>query len=592
VELFESVQDFLEQLRGPSPSRRSHEERLAPTQFADGLRRAGWQGGFEDLIFLSLDTDDRGYIEPNDLRWLEVEKRRQRRKEQAKKRAAQESKPRAHNWKVAEAILADFRQFLKRKYGHYVRAWRTALSPDGSMVLQKNHLFKACSNIGWQGDVRLLYQAFDKDDSGYISIEELDAKSAELLAHFHVFVEEKFGSASEAFRAIDKFKTKKVRQPEFVNAVRSFGFTYPAKLLFHGLDLGGTKSIVEEDLLFLDKWRPPAFLVAPPNPQAAEEVKALLLKTHKNHLKAWRHILDVDASNHCNYDEFEAACKKIGYRGDVPGAWRALDTDLSGYITLQEIDPVSSETLMEFRRWCDEEFGGVRSAFGVFDTSGDNEVTYTEFRRSCRIYGFDGNVKTLFYALDSEKNGTLSVEEVVFLDEWEFHDGQDLNEAPSAMHTSMDSLSSLRPSTDTVDYSTDGPGPAKYALPTTIGAGPVTPMVHFSGAYSFRARTQGTVLPWLHQEGPQAPSPTTYDDRMGLTATLPSKPSWAFGTERRRVVEAVLPESKQPGPGHYSPGRQRNATVTCTPRRPLRVHPLLRDGPLSREPSVRRTPRL
>merc|ERR1712216_3796 len=172
------------------------------------------------------------------------------------------------------------------------------------MVLQKHELFKACANMGWEGDVRLLWRAFDRDDSGYISIEELDAKSAEVIAHFHKFVREKFGSATDAFRGLDKFNQKKLRQAEFINSVKSFGFAHNAKSLFQALDSEGNGRIVDEDMLFLDRWKPPAFLTSPANSQAAEDVKALMLKIYKNYLKAWRHCLDVDSSNRVNWEEF------------------------------------------------------------------------------------------------------------------------------------------------------------------------------------------------------------------------------------------------------------------------------------------------
>ena len=35
--------------------------------------------------------------------------------------------------------------------------------------------------------------------------------------------------------------------------------------------------------------------------------------------------------------------------GDVAGAWRAFDSDLSGYLTLNEIDTEASDTLCEFK---------------------------------------------------------------------------------------------------------------------------------------------------------------------------------------------------------------------------------------------------
>eukprot|EP00930_Biecheleria_cincta_P086122 TRINITY_DN7548_c0_g2_i1.p1 TRINITY_DN7548_c0_g2~~TRINITY_DN7548_c0_g2_i1.p1 ORF type:complete len:749 (+),score=159.04 TRINITY_DN7548_c0_g2_i1:170-2416(+) len=588
-----------------------HDQRIGQMDFIRGMRAMNYPGDAAEL-FWTLDADRSGElaleeldanaadqwrqfrafcvhvfddptdmlkpaITENDLKWLDQEQKRQKRKEAAKKRALIEKVRRKdNNWKLAEATMKDFKQFLKHKYGNYVRAWRSALSPEGSMVLQRAVLFKACANLGWQGDVRLLYKAFDKDDSGYISIEELDAHAAELLAHFHEFIGKHFGSASAAFKGLDTFNQKKIKQPEFCAALKSFGFQYSAKAIFQGLDYEGKKALNEEDLLFLDRWKPHAFLTRAANPQAMEEFKQLLLKAYKNFLKAWRHLLDSDSSNRCNYDEFEASCKKLKFKGDVPGAWRALDEDLSGCITLHEIDPTSSETLKEFRKWCDQEFGGVRSAFGVFDTSGDDEVTYREWRRALRIYGFTGNASTLFYALDVEKNGSLSVDEVDFLDDWIFPEASDdaLDDEPSVKVRPTHSQST----TQLTQYVTDAPGPGTYNnVSSTVGAGPLSPMLKFSGAFSFRGRIQGPGLPGVQHDSAYTPAPVDYDDLHSLAAICPSKPSWGFGTEIRKVAETSQPD-ETPGPGQYSPVISRTATaVTCTPRRALKVHPLFRD---------------
>ena len=56
---------------------------------------------------------------------------------------------------------------------------------------------------------------------------------------------------------------------------------------------------------------------------------------------------------------------------EVPGAWRALDHDLSGYITLAEIEPEACQNLIAFKGWSDEEFGGVRNAFKARGGAGD-----------------------------------------------------------------------------------------------------------------------------------------------------------------------------------------------------------------------------
>jgi len=565
--------------RGISMAKETHEGEpvVSLQQLVDGMRAYGYPYGYEDVIFSALNVNDKAAINEDELKWLDQEQKRQKRKDAAKKKALiDRGHKRDNNWKNSEATLADFKQFLKRKYGNYLRAWRSALSPDGSMVLQRSILFKACTALGWQGDVRLLYKAFDKDDSGYISIEELDAHAAELLAHFHEFIGKHFGSASAAFQALDKFNQKNLKQREFCAASKSFGFQHSAKAIFQGLDYQGRKALNEEDLLFLDRWKPPAFLTRPANPQSMEDVKQMLIKTYKNFLKAWRHLLDTDSSNRCNYDEFEAACKKLNFKGDVPGAWRALDEDLSGYITLQEIDPTSSKALADFRKWCDQEFGSVRSAFGVFDSSGDDEATYREWRRALRIYGFTGNASTLFYALDVERNGSLSVDEVEFLDDWTFPEASDDVQAVEPSMKEL-GLTPSHPMQLTTQYYTDVPGPGAYDSASTIGAGPLSPMLRFPGAYSFRGRTHGFALPGVQHDAAQKPAPVDYDDLESLSAIRPSKPSWGFGTEIRKVTETLQSETT-PGPGQYSPAMKRTAAaLTCTPRRPLRVHPLFRN---------------
>lgn len=595
VTTFEDVADMMRRLNSPTDSlvRRPTfmakaqmvgpaDDFLSASEFCEGIQRAGWSDGFETVLFAALDTEDKGCLGVTQLRWLELEKRRQKRKDQAKRRAMLEGCKRASGWKAAEAVLVDFKAFLKRKYGHFVKAWRCALSPDGSMVLQKHDLFKACSNMGWAGDVRLLHRAFDKDGSGAVAIEELDPHGAELLAHFHAFVEQRFGNATAAFRALDRFNTRKLRQPEFLSSLKACGFQHPGKNVYLSLDVQGTGGIMVEDMLFLDKWKPPSFLTSQPNQQAADELKAALLRHSKNYLKAWRHVLDVDASNCCSFGEFEEACKKIAFKGDVPGAWRSLDEDMSGFITLHELDPVSSDAMMVFRRWCDQEFGSVRSAFGVFDVSGDDEVTYREFRRSSRIYGFEGNVHVLFHALDTERNGSLSVDEVVFLDKWEFAD--DLDGQPVGVEESTPVWEDMiipHPVYLT-EYVTAGPGPAAYELPATFASVPATPMVRFGGAYSFRRRQPNGALPGLLKDAPLFPSPASYDDRRGWTVVAPSKPSWAFGTELRRAVMPVQQDTR-PGPGQYTPLTHRGQATVFTPRRPLRVHPLFRDGFMTRD---------
>merc|ERR1719456_1528909 len=110
--------------------------------------------------------------------------------------------------------------------------------------------------------------------------------------------------------------------------------------------------------------------------------------------------------------------------GDVAGAWRHFDTDFSGFITLQEIDSQAHEVLMEFKRWADEEFGGVKPAFMLMDKDKSKQVSFREFRSACRHFGFEGDVQRLYenLSLSPSREQMLQFEEVAFLDHWEVHE--------------------------------------------------------------------------------------------------------------------------------------------------------------------------
>jgi len=304
-----------------------------------------------------------------------------------------------------------------------------ALSPTDAMVVHKTQFMKSCAKLGWYAASRQIWQTLAPEDSS-LSLHEFDLKSAELVSSFRSFAHEKFGSAAGAFRAIDKHNTKQVRMPEFVAALHVLGFHRNLKSLFHGLDRHGRKSVTEEDLLFIDEWKPQPFLLAAANADAANEIKAALLERCGTYLRAWRRMLDKDNTNRCSWPQFQAACVSLQYNGDVAGAWRYLDSDFSGHISYQELDEASARVLLEFKAWATEEFGSLISAFQVFDEDDSREVTKQEFCTSCRTYNYIGKPTHLFHCLDVDGEGTLTLEEVCFLDGWETQEKQEETSEP------------------------------------------------------------------------------------------------------------------------------------------------------------------
>jgi len=211
---------------------------LSLQKFTECVIRDGWTGGCEDLLYASLDVARQHNLNAQNFHWFEVEKQRWHVKEQARRRFQNERVRRSMDMQTSDALLLDFKQLLKKKYGNFFRAWRCALSHDDAMTLHKPQFLKACTMIDWAGDARLLWRALDRDDSGSITIDEFDPHGAQIFASFQRFILRRFGTVLAAFRAIDMDGTKTLKQDEFVEAMRTFGFedAAHAKLIFHGLD--------------------------------------------------------------------------------------------------------------------------------------------------------------------------------------------------------------------------------------------------------------------------------------------------------------------------------------------------------------------
>lgn len=537
------------------------DDRLTEAEFTDGLQALGYEGGSEHILFHGLDVEDENLINIRELKWLEIEARRFKQKQQAKNRAARLTQQKLHQRKQQQQALRDFKGFLRHHYGCLFRAWRGALDLDSSMSVQRAELFRACRQLSWRGDVRALWRALDHDGSGVTTLEELDPHCARLLAQFKQWAEDIWGPKPSVamFKALDRNRTRKLRYGQFVEECEHRGFRQKVRTLAMWFDWQDHKVIVEEDLSILDAWRPPAYLMAEPNEKAAETFKEQLLQKHGHFIKAWRKEMDRDNSNSCSWHEFVEAAKKIKFVGDVAGAWLAFDENLNGHISLREISSSAHAVLTEFKRWADEEFGSVRTAFKVLDADSSNDLTYREFRGAVRNFGFIGDAQTLFKSLDQEGASHLSPKEVVFLDDWDtrgeatdFEDEQEGDNGPAPGPE-------MPASRLDQDFQTPGPGPGAYDIRSLIGASPLAPFAKHCGTWSFtkrpKARTKRSVGPGNYDPNNHSSTPTKPAYSFGSSGAPSRAAAYAtkLGTssDLGSVVGPRRPQPASPGPGAY-----------------------------------------
>jgi len=587
---FQNPRDMICQLKASSRQQQglpmSQTENLTQEEFTRGLQHFGWEKGFEPLLFSALDRENEEFVSARGLEWMSAEVRRFKLKEEFKQRAMHMASLRAQHKQHCQIVLQDFKLFLRRTFGNLFRGWRRALDLDGSMSVHRAELFKACRQLNWKGDVRALWQALDHDSSGTTTLEELDPGCAQLLAQFKEWGTSLFGDRPSAalFNALDRGRRRKLSYAQFVEECEARGFTRKVKSLAMWLDWQDKKHLVMEDFGVFDIWRPPEFLTATPSPSSAEEFKRHLKGKYGHLLKGWRTALDKDNSNCCNWHEFQEACRPLRASIDIAGAWLAFDEDLSGFITLREIDGPSHTVLMDFKRWAEAEFGGVKSAFRVLDMDNSGELTYREFRGACRNYGFQGDTKALFESLDIGGERLLHVKEVAFLDDWE-----DIPEAAAgggAASRAGDGpeLAAGREKDEfgapqLLEWNTAVPGPGAYNVPCSFGAPAHVPGARHTGSYTI-------ANPRKQPRASKSAGPANYSP--SLRPTAQRKPAWSFGSSGRGTPRRsetpktargdIWGESRSgrtsPGPAAYDvrPGLE-GPKFSMRPRRGMRLHP-------------------
>lgn len=151
--------------------------------------------------------------------------------------------------------LDDFKKFLIRKYGNYLRAWY-AMDRDANGKLTYHEFATAARQIGFYGDIRALFDEMDREGREYVVLDELDRNSAVLICQFSELIKKHFGCARDAMLfALDRDQNKQIYYEEFRDACDRIGFSGNHRHLFKCLDLDGNGFITLEELQWaVDKW--------------------------------------------------------------------------------------------------------------------------------------------------------------------------------------------------------------------------------------------------------------------------------------------------------------------------------------------------
>lgn len=332
----------------------------------------------------------------------------------------------------------------RKKYGSLVRAWRRELDPKGTFKVSKQRFRQFCVTTCIPVSTHALLRSVDRDNDGSVGLEELDTATAEALASFRHWASKRYGSCSAMWDCKEMKQArhlpqldqnwsaaasnKKLLSTAFIAVLlklwdRAVDVNVQRSLVT-ALDLYCCSFIQRSDLAWLDGWNPPEWLCATPNLEAWQELRHKLIKTAGNSLAAWRFHLDVDGSNAVSWDEFQKAGAATGFKGDLAGAWRAVDKELTGIMTFAQFDSQCAELLSAFKRWAQDSFGSVALAFQTLDLDGSGQITMPELKKCFRRVRYPGNAARLFNVLSSENKvdpsgrKCITVKDLEFLDHW------------------------------------------------------------------------------------------------------------------------------------------------------------------------------
>eukprot|EP00746_Dinoflagellata_sp_MGD_P086916 gnl/MRDRNA2_/MRDRNA2_34456_c0_seq1.p1 gnl/MRDRNA2_/MRDRNA2_34456_c0~~gnl/MRDRNA2_/MRDRNA2_34456_c0_seq1.p1 ORF type:complete len:683 (+),score=136.82 gnl/MRDRNA2_/MRDRNA2_34456_c0_seq1:116-2164(+) len=314
-----------------------------------------------------------------------------------------------------------FMVWCKKNFGYVSACWR-AFDESGNMSISKSEFFKKMSNeLRYPGDVRKLWEMLDRDHSGIISFLHFDPESAMMLAKLKRWATEMYGSVEELCEQVDHNRTGKVSLKAFLHYCKTHGLEEegPVWTLFkmcgdRGLTVrqpnlsrsGQDQTIVLSSLSFLDRWECPEYLwISADNDGLSHWRGKLMAKYKGNGIIAWRRELDKDESMRVNWLEFKTACKNSKDDVNVPGVWRALDNNLSGWLSLREFDPAGAELLRKFKMYAQTKFGSCQRFIESMDSKGSSEISRNAFRAALKKAGiFNFKVEEAALAAQDEKS--------------------------------------------------------------------------------------------------------------------------------------------------------------------------------------------
>eukprot|EP00746_Dinoflagellata_sp_MGD_P002517 gnl/MRDRNA2_/MRDRNA2_104909_c0_seq1.p1 gnl/MRDRNA2_/MRDRNA2_104909_c0~~gnl/MRDRNA2_/MRDRNA2_104909_c0_seq1.p1 ORF type:complete len:675 (-),score=132.28 gnl/MRDRNA2_/MRDRNA2_104909_c0_seq1:40-2064(-) len=333
-------------------------------------------------------------------------------------------------------IVAEFYLWCANTFKNLTRCWQ-ALDVNLDMSVGYLEFLTGLKKYNYDGDGRKLFKFLDRDGSGLLSYYHFDPHGASELASLLSWCEGTFGNVGSAFEALDRSKSGFLTVQDLTEGAKKYGFSSEAIAmhLFDLLDKNDDKKLRRNEFEFLDRWKCPAYLKADADLGAAMLFKKRLVEKHRNNaIVGWHMKLDKDHSMRVSWEEFKIAAREnrkveskvsmgmntISER-KLAAIWRALDKNLSGWLSLREWSAPAYMLLVRFKEFYTEKCGSLQAAVRYLDAGSMNaQISRKEFEQiQTDLDLTDADTDYLFDGLDMDGSGQIAWGDLKYLDKWD-----------------------------------------------------------------------------------------------------------------------------------------------------------------------------
>lgn len=309
-----------------------------------------------------------------------------------------------------ETDIQELIDILRAKYGTLTRAWRVALDADSSGLLDFREFSNALQSIGYVGNMRTLWFNLDDDQSGAISMKEIDPEAYHSLEKFRVLAGQQYGGVVNCWHQLmDADKSGTVGLEEFHQACAELGYDdedEEAELFGYLLITPGLRYITIHDVKFLQTWE---------DTKNASAFRSRLRK-------GW---VNKDPYMRMSMSKAGSVCGGLTANPSMTtlGASTLGDASAVDYGSIVMYDPEKSK--QAFRTYLVERFGSLSEGFDGIDMNRSGSLSLTEFQavvsgtlRYCR----PADAARLFLSFNQDPAALLTWDELGILKhEWVTH---------------------------------------------------------------------------------------------------------------------------------------------------------------------------